>query len=124
MDTLDTRQTLFIEVLLPLNLANTFTYRIPFELNEEVIVGKRVSVPFGKNKVQAGIIYAIGEKPPAAYQAKYIIDIVDIKERVFPVGRLDKDTTGLILLTNDGRLTNYLIHPRYNHEKEYIVETF
>lgn len=77
MDTLDTRQTLFIEVLLPLNLANTFTYRIPFELNEEVIVGKRVSVPFGKNKVQAGIIYAIGEKPPAAYQAKYIIDIVD-----------------------------------------------
>ncbi|MFB1013715.1 MAG: primosomal protein N', partial [Bacteroidia bacterium] len=77
MDTLDTRQTLFIEVLLPLNLANTFTYRIPFELNEEVIVGKRVSVPFGKNKVQAGIIYAIGEKPPATYQAKYIINIVD-----------------------------------------------
>ncbi|PID86361.1 pseudouridine synthase [Candidatus Gracilibacteria bacterium] len=53
-----------------------------------------------------------------------IIDIVDINKRVFPVGRLDKDTTGLILLTNDGRLTNYLIHPRYEHEKEYIVEVF
>ncbi len=53
-----------------------------------------------------------------------IIDIVDIKERVFPIWRLDKDTTGLILLTNDWRLANYLMHPRYNHQKEYIVETY
>ena len=53
-----------------------------------------------------------------------IIDIVDVKERVFPIGRLDKDTTGLILLTNDWRLANFLMHPRYNHQKEYIVETF
>jgi len=53
-----------------------------------------------------------------------IIDIVSIEERVFPVGRLDKDSTGLILLTNDGRITNYLTHPRYEHEKEYLVETF
>jgi pseudouridine synthase len=55
---------------------------------------------------------------------KSIIDIVDIPERVFPVWRLDKDSTGLILLTNDGRMTNYLTHPRYGHEKEYIVEIF
>ena len=53
-----------------------------------------------------------------------IIDAIDIKERVFPVWRLDKETTGLILLTNDGRITNYLTHPRYGHEKEYIVESF
>ncbi len=53
-----------------------------------------------------------------------IIDIVDIPERVFPVGRLDKESDGLIILTNDGRLTNFLIHPRYEHEKEYLVETF
>jgi len=60
----------------------------------------------------------------AEYGDKNIIDIVDIKERVFPIWRLDKETTGLILLTNDWRLTNYLIHPRYEHEKEYIVDTF
>lgn len=60
----------------------------------------------------------------AQYWTNSIIDIVDIKERVFPIGRLDKDTTWLILLTNDGRLTNYLIHPRYEHEKEYVVEVF
>ncbi len=55
---------------------------------------------------------------------KTIIDILDIDKRVFPIWRLDKETTGLILLTNDGRLANFLMHPRYNHEKEYIVETF
>lgn len=53
-----------------------------------------------------------------------IVDIMDVKERVFPIWRLDKETTGLIIMTNDGRLANYLMHPRYNHEKEYVVETF
>jgi len=42
--------------------------------------------------------------------------------RLYPVGRLDKDSTGLILLTNDGELTNRLTHPRYEHEKEYLVQ--
>jgi len=60
----------------------------------------------------------------AQKDGKSIIDVVDIKERVFPVGRLDKETTWLIILTNDWRMTNYLTHPRYWHEKEYVVETF
>ncbi len=55
---------------------------------------------------------------------KSIIDIIDVPERIFPIGRLDKDSTGLILLTSDGRIANYLMHPRYEHEKEYVVETF
>ncbi len=55
---------------------------------------------------------------------KTILDVIDIDRRVFPIGRLDKETTGLILLTSDWRLANYLMHPRYNHEKEYIVQTF
>jgi pseudouridine synthase len=55
---------------------------------------------------------------------KWILDVVSFPERVFPVGRLDKETTGLIIMTNDGRLSNYLMHPRYEHEKEYIVEVY
>jgi 23S rRNA pseudouridine2605 synthase len=50
-----------------------------------------------------------------------VIDLVNVKERVYPVGRLDFDSEGLILLTNDGRLTNKITHPRFGHEKEYRV---
>ncbi len=50
-----------------------------------------------------------------------VIDLVDYPGRLFPVGRLDVDSEGLILLTNDGELANQLTHPRYGHEKEYRV---
>ncbi len=56
-------------------------------------------------------------------KAKIIMDLVDIDERVYPVGRLDKDSKGLVLLINDGNLHNKLSHPSFNHEKEYIVTT-
>ena len=42
---------------------------------------------------------------------------------VFPIGRLDKDSEGLILLTNDGRITDRLLNPKYEHDKEYVVKT-
>jgi len=52
---------------------------------------------------------------------KIVIDLVDIPERIYPVGRLDKDSTGLLLLTNDGNLHHHLLHPSFDHEKEYDV---
>jgi len=48
-------------------------------------------------------------------------DLVPVQGTLYPVGRLDIDSEGLILLTNDGELTNKLTHPRYGHEKEYRV---
>jgi 23S rRNA pseudouridine2605 synthase len=50
-----------------------------------------------------------------------VVDIVPAQGRVFPVGRLDLNSTGLVLLTNDGDLASRLLHPRYHVEKEYVV---
>lgn len=50
-----------------------------------------------------------------------IIDYINYPERIFPIGRLDKDSQGLILLTNDGDIVNKILRARNNHEKEYLV---
>ena len=50
-----------------------------------------------------------------------IVDFVDHPERVFPIGRLDKDSEGLILLTNDGDIVNEVLRAEHGHEKEYLV---
>jgi len=88
------------------------------ELKDEVIEEQKKFVYYKFNKPR-GIETTCAQK-----WGKSIIDIIDTQERVFPIWRLDKETTGLILLTNDGRLANYLMHPRYNHQKEYVVDTF
>ena len=55
---------------------------------------------------------------------KTVLDLIDdIKQRIYPVGRLDYNTSGLLLLTNDGELTYVLTHPSYEIEKTYLVET-
>ena len=52
---------------------------------------------------------------------KTVRDLVDVPDHIHPVGRLDYESEGLVLMTNDGELTNRLTHPRYGHEKEYKV---
>jgi len=53
---------------------------------------------------------------------KTVVDLIKTKERIFPIGRLDYNTTGLLILTNDGELFNKLIHPRSQVYKKYQVE--
>ena len=52
---------------------------------------------------------------------KTVMDLIKIPQRIYPVGRLDKDSTGLLILTNDGSLHHRLSHPSFDHEKEYDV---
>ena len=53
---------------------------------------------------------------------KNIFELVDVKERLFAAGRLDKNSRGLVILTNDGGLAEQLTHPRFEHEKEYLIK--
>ena len=53
---------------------------------------------------------------------KTVLDLVKTQNRLYPVGRLDYDTTGILILTNDGELTNFLLHPKNNIEKVYIAK--
>lgn len=77
----------------------------------------------------AGRTYIMLNKPVGAItttdrsRTDTVMDLIDLEERVFPIGRLDVRSSGLLLLTNDGELANRLMHPRYRHEKEYIVTT-
>jgi primosomal protein N' (replication factor Y) len=71
------RITYFVDVILPLSIPNTYTYRVPYELNEEVGIGKRVIVPFGKSKYYTAVVSDVHEEVPKNYQVKYIEVILD-----------------------------------------------
>jgi len=65
------------------------------------------------------VLSTVEREPGDARQT--VCDLVEIPQHVHPVGRLDFESEGLVLMTNDGDLTNRLTHPRYGHEKEYRV---
>ena len=71
------RKTFFVNVILPIPVHKEFTYRVPFEMNDSIIIGGRVIVPFGKSKLLTGIVSKIQETAPADYQAKYIEHVLD-----------------------------------------------
>jgi pseudouridine synthase len=77
--------------------------------------------------LNSGPMYIVLNKPKGYVTScshpgeKIVLDLIDIPERVYPIGRLDKDSTGLLILTNDGGLHHRLSHPSFDHEKEYDV---
>lgn len=90
-------------------------------LDEICVDGKRIQPPerfvyMALNK-PVGVLSSLKSQGGRAT----VCDLVDYSGRLYPVGRLDAASEGLILLTNDGDLTNLLTHPRYGHEKEYRV---
>lgn len=71
------RLTLFVDVLLPLPVPGTFTYRVPLEMNENIGKWKRVVVQFGKKKIYTAIVVNVHQTAPSHYSVKYILAIVD-----------------------------------------------
>jgi 23S rRNA pseudouridine2605 synthase len=113
--------------------------RIRVNGNRVTTLGTKVSpgtdvVLFDNTRVclpkETAFLYIAANKPKGVVTScarkhgdKIILDLVTLPDRIFPVGRLDKDSQGLVLLTNDGDLHNKLSHPSHNHEKEYKVTT-
>jgi 23S rRNA pseudouridine2605 synthase len=100
----------------------------PGQLNTFVEPADRVEVD-GESVAAQELRYVLLHKPPGAVTTARdpqgrptVVQLVDLPERVVPVGRLDADTTGALLLTNDGPLAHRLAHPRYGVEKVYEVE--
>ncbi|MGM9850452.1 MAG: pseudouridine synthase [Bacilli bacterium] len=90
--------------------------------NDEIMIGNKVISREEKeyillNKPRGVVTTTSDEK-----NRKTVIDLIDTDKRLYPVGRLDYDTTGALLLTNDGELTNLLIHPRNKVDKVYIAK--
>lgn len=103
---------------------------------EVAVLGRRVDpeidkvevdgVPLG---VKAGLVYYLLNKPTGVVTTASdpqgrptVVDLVPTEPRVYPVGRLDVGTEGLLLLTNDGDLANRIAHPSHGVEKEYLAE--
>lgn len=85
--------------------------------------GERIAAPERKRTIMlykpVGVLSTLSDP----FGGATVADLVkDVPERVVPVGRLDKDSEGLLLMSNDGDLTLRLTHPRYEHEKTYVVE--
>ncbi len=76
--------TRFVEILLPVPIPKLFTYRVPKALNEIIRTGQRVIVQFGKKKIYTGIVFSLHEKPPKEYEAKYILELLDETEVIYP----------------------------------------
>ena len=98
------------------------------QLNTFVQSRDRVAVD-GEPVTPQRLAYALLHKPAGTVTTAHdpqgrptVVELVDVAERVVPVGRLDGDTTGALLLTNDGPLAHRLAHPRYGVEKVYEVE--
>lgn len=73
------RTTLFVDVILPLPVPGLFTYRVPFDLNDQVEKWKRAVVQFGKKKIYTAIVANVHEVPPNNYSVKYILSVLDKK---------------------------------------------
>lgn len=100
------------------------------------ILGRRVNVQVDDIRVDGapvgvlpGLVYYLLNKPEGVittaadeHGRETVLELVPEEPRVFPVGRLDRDTTGLLIITNDGQLAQHLTHPSRGVEKEYIAE--
>ena len=99
------------------------------ELGVKVSSDDAISVDGKALKLEEDKVYFLLNKPRGVVSTssddkgrKTVVDLIDTDKRIYPVGRLDYDTTGLLLLTNDGSLANLLMHPTNGIPKKYVAK--
>lgn len=97
-------------------LGTKVTAKDKIEVND-ILINKEKKVYYLLNKPRETITSVEDDK-----NRKTVIDLIPCQERIYPVGRLDYDTTGVLLLTNDGEFANILMHPSNDVEKVYIAK--
>ena len=93
-------------------------------VNDEIKVDDKILKAEKKKKIYLALNKPIGIvcTTDTKVEKDNIIDFINYPERIFPIGRLDKPSSGLILLTNDGDIVNKILRTEHNHEKEYLVK--
>ncbi|MFC1663248.1 pseudouridine synthase [Patescibacteria group bacterium] len=106
------------------NLVKILGTKIDPDRDVVVVSGKKVQP---SNKMLTVIYYKpkglISTTKISREKGRALTDAIKIKQRLVIAGRLDKDAEGMIILTTDGQLALQITHPRYKHEKEYVVDT-
>ena len=99
------------------------------ELGTKVSGNDAITINGEAIKLEEDKVYYLLNKPRGVISSvtddkdrKTVVDLIDTKKRIYPVGRLDYDTTGLLILTNDGELANTLMHPSNSIEKKYVAK--
>lgn len=120
-------------------IASRRSVKLLLKLEEITVNGKRVTdagehidpsidtiIYNGKKLKKRGYVYYLLHKPKNVvsttadeFNRRNVVSLIDTTERIYPIGRLDKDTTGLIILTNDGPITQRLTHPKFHVPKKY-----
>lgn len=90
--------------------------------NDEIMIGGKIISREEKEYILLNKPRGVVSTSHDDKDRKTVIDLINSDKRLYPVGRLDYDTTGALLLTNDGELTNLLIHPRNKVDKVYIAK--
>lgn len=89
--------------------------KVFFHEQQIIFLDKKVYIVFNKPK---NCITTLSDEK----NRETVLSYINVKERIFPIGRLDKDTTGVLLLTNDGEFANKLMHPKFEVPKTYLVK--
>lgn len=116
------RATYFVDVILPVPVPKLFTYRVPFEYNNLIKIGQRIIVPFGQRNVLTGIIKHIHHTPPKEYDARYVLDVLELTPSFNEIMLTFLDWLGSYYMANPGDVLSVAMPSGLKVSSESLVQ--